>query len=207
MLIMEKMRTSLHDWIKDKSHPMTDSDKFRVLGEVIEGLAYIHSLNQVHRDLTAKNVLISPQPAATAKIADFGVAEIIDRKSTATHTGTLCYMPPEATRGHPGKYESSLDIYSFGVLMVFVLTGHLPKRQPRRKLKKIRDHSEPEVKKYLVLVERCLARSPKLRPTCDVVFTTTLIDSELNDDKDNTVLIRLIAILRNCYSVAKPIFK
>jgi len=150
----------------------------QVMREVVEGLAYIHNKSLVHRDLTAKNILISNnqhESGVLAKIADFGMAKIIansDLKSTHTACpGNPCYMPPEATMPEP-KYNSSLDIYSFGVLLVFMLTGNLPTAHPRRSLKKIQEHPQANVRRHIRLVERCLAKQPEFRPTCEVIRDT-----------------------------------
>jgi len=183
MLIMEKMHTNLHAWLMNKVEglgPMTIDDKFQVMRDVVEGLAYIHDNKHVHRDLTAKNILISNhqyESGVLAKIADFGTAKIMEESNLEdTHTacpGTHCYMPPEATVRHP-KYDFSLDVYSFGVLLVFMLTGKLPVEPaiPRQSLKKIQDHQEVDVSKLFLLVEHCLAIQPKVRPTCEVIKHT-----------------------------------
>ena len=68
----------------------------------------------------------------TAKISDLGVAKILDvspgRAAQLTQTqapGTPTFMPPEAMFSRP-KYTSKVDIFSFGVLMVHILSGEWP---------------------------------------------------------------------------------
>ena len=189
MLIMELMRTSLDKWLTEDPHgvasfeflpPFSDNLKLRILNEIVQGLAYIHNKDLVHRDLTAKNILIlmAAEPnVVIAKIADFGVAKIIANSDyTTAHTtcpGTACYMPPEAKMDQP-HYDSSLDIFSLGVVMLFMFTGELPESHPRKELRRIRDHSNPEISRKFLLIERCLSKNPKLRPASEI------IEDELN---------------------------
>ncbi len=102
--------------------------KMSILLDVSKGLLYFHSLQIIHRDLTAANVLLTNN--FHAKIADLGVSKIINvhplaaSKQTMT-PGTLGYMPPEALAETP-EYGCALDVFSFGVLMLFVLHQEYP---------------------------------------------------------------------------------
>lgn len=99
--------------------------KCSMLEDVARGLVYLHDHKPqiIHRDLTAKNVLLTS--SRLAKVTDFGNSRIVDMQpdqlsQTLTYVpGTLAYMPPEAfeTRCH---YGASLDIFSFGHLALFV---------------------------------------------------------------------------------------
>ena len=102
-----------------------------ILLEVALGLRYLHEFSPpiVHRDLSS-NVLLTT--SMTAKISDLGVAKILDvspgRAAQMTQTrvpGTPAFMPPEAMLDRP-KYTSKVDIFSFGVLVVHILTGEWP---------------------------------------------------------------------------------
>ena len=130
VLLMERLLTSLHSYLLDPTHatlPITTKASF--LRDVASGLAYLHSCTPaiIHRDLTAKNILLKNTPLNSdlrAKIADFGNSRIMDldpEASPETFTslpGTLEYMPPEA-EGGSAMYDPSLDIFSFGHLTLF----------------------------------------------------------------------------------------
>ena len=103
-----------------------------ILLDVALGLHYLHEFSPpiIHRDLSSNNVLLTT--SMTAKISDLGVAKILDvsrgRAARMTQTqapGTPTFMPPEAMLARP-KYTSKVDIFSFGVLVVHILSGEWP---------------------------------------------------------------------------------
>ena len=92
-------------------------------------LVYLHSHSPliVHRDLTARNVLLTN--TMLAKIADLGNSRIIESnalsKTLSTVPGTLVYMPPEAM-ANPPQYNEKLDIFSFGHLALYTALQDFP---------------------------------------------------------------------------------
>ena len=100
--------------------------KCSVLEDVASGLLYLHKRNPpvIHRDLTAKNILLTSHLAA--KIADMGNSHIIDMKpgrlakTLSKLPGTLVYMPPEALDDRH-SYGPPLDVFSFGHLALFTV--------------------------------------------------------------------------------------
>ena len=131
MLVMEFLPYNLHDMLVEYPKiPM--SIKVSLLKDVTRGLSYLHSRTPpiVHRDLSARNVLLNS--ALMAKIADLGTARIIDpqhlSRSLTSIPGAGVYMPPEAAQSEDAiSYSSQLDIFSFGVLLLFVVTQVFPK--------------------------------------------------------------------------------
>ena len=130
ILVMELMHSSLDDCLTrceadKKIFPL--ALKLFILQDVAGALVYLHSQDPpiLHRDLTAKNVLLTS--SMKAKVADLGVAKIMNigmSKSTQC-PGTLAYMPPEALKEHP-SYGTELDIYSYGVLGFHTFSGKWP---------------------------------------------------------------------------------
>ena len=124
-LVMERLDTNLHELLETTPNlPLTVKNS--VLLDIAQGLLYLHSQSPpiIHRDLTARNVLLNS--AMVAKIADLGVARIVnlqpDQLATMTRgPGNIVYMPPEAMGEH-AQYNSSLDIFSFGNIALFTLT-------------------------------------------------------------------------------------
>ena len=145
-LIMERLLTSLHDLLAPEPLPPSDgvtplsffsmAIKCSVLHNVACGLAYLHEQSPpiVHRDLSARNVLLDSE--MVAKIADLGVARVFQPrvKAAATMTkgpGASVYMPPEATapaasNAEMSKYDASIDVFSLGVVAVFTIGEVFP---------------------------------------------------------------------------------
>ncbi|PSN16583.1 serine/threonine protein kinase [filamentous cyanobacterium CCT1] len=84
----------------------------------------------IHRDIKPSNIMIVQDPTLgeLAKILDFGIAKLmqIDSDQTNCFMGTLAYASPEQMEGR--DLDSRSDIYSLGVMMFQMLTGHLPLR-------------------------------------------------------------------------------
>ena len=104
--------------------------KVSILTDVAKGLVYLHNHSPqiIHRDLTSRNVLLTLD--MQAKITDLGNALIIDSDTVAqtmTQTpGTAVYMPPEATQ-YQAKYDSSIDMFSYGHLALYTAIQQFPK--------------------------------------------------------------------------------
>ena len=146
-LVMERLLTSLHDLLDPETDPPPPPDapkpffplglKCSILHNAASGLAYLHERSPpiIHRDLSARNVLVSS--GMVGKIADLGMARIVPRmRAAATMTkapGAGIYMPPEALEarseeeGQRSKYDASIDVFSFGVVSMFTLCQTLPR--------------------------------------------------------------------------------
>ena len=124
ILLMEKLDDCLDNLLETVPNiPLTL--KRSMLEDVAKGLLYLHKHNPqiIHRDLTAKNVLLTS--SYVAKVTDFGNSRIVNlQPGQLAHTlsrlpGTLAYMPPEALEAS-SHYGPSLDVFSFGHLALFV---------------------------------------------------------------------------------------
>ena len=192
-LVMEQLHTNLHTYLLDSSYAHLPLDtKVFILSDIANGLAYLHNHKPavIHRDLTARNVLLSSD--RVAKISDFGNSHIIniDPKctseliSTTRVPGTVIYMPPEACSDH-AKFNTKLDIFSYGHLALFTATQVFPcsllsvydderscyRSEVERRQKYIEQLEQQlnEDHELITLIKQCLDVSPKKRPSANNV--------------------------------------
>ncbi|KAE8657838.1 hypothetical protein F3Y22_tig00116980pilonHSYRG00045 [Hibiscus syriacus] len=91
--------------------------------DVARGMACVHGLGFIHRDLKSDNLLIASDKSI--KIADFGVARIeVQTEGMTPETGTYRWMAPEMIQHRP--YTQKVDLYSFGIVLWELITGLLP---------------------------------------------------------------------------------
>ena len=99
--------------------------------DVAEGLHIAHSAGVIHRDIKPSNVLLwhsaMPGPHWRAKLADFGIAYLLDSPRMTTPgiaVGTVAYIAPEQARGETPAPPA--DIYALGIMLIEALTGARP---------------------------------------------------------------------------------
>ena len=130
-IVMERLQMSLDNLLVGVAD-IEMSLKLSVLADVSMGLHYLHTHSPpvLHRDLTARNVLLTD--CLVAKITDLGNSRILGVVSKCKSSGscdarmtrapgTLVYMAPEAT-SEVCCYGPALDIFSFGHLALYTIT-------------------------------------------------------------------------------------
>jgi serine/threonine-protein kinase len=108
--------------------PLPEAEAAGLLVRLARAAEHAHAQGVVHRDLKPSNVLFAAD--GTAKIADFGLAKILDEEGLAgTQTvaalGTPAYMSPEQAAGRAREATPAMDIWGLGVLLYECLTGQL----------------------------------------------------------------------------------
>lgn len=105
-------------------------EALEVVSKICGALEYAHSKGVVHRDIKPENILLGED--GTLKVADFGIAKILDesaRTPTLTATrqvlGSLHYLAPEHLEA-PEQVDHRVDLYALGVVFYELLTGQLP---------------------------------------------------------------------------------
>jgi eukaryotic-like serine/threonine-protein kinase len=93
--------------------------------QIGEALQEAHSHGVVHRDIKTENIMVNSKNQI--KVMDFGLAKLkgsLKLTKTSSTVGTLAYMSPEQVQG--SEVDGRSDIFSFGVVLYEMLTGHLP---------------------------------------------------------------------------------
>lgn len=110
-----------------RTGPMRPRQVARLARDLAEGLAVVHGLGIVHRDVKPSNVLLGRDPGGgprTAKLADFGIAcQIGSPRMTSPGIvlGTFTYMAPETLRD--AEPDTPIDIFALGLVLLEALTG------------------------------------------------------------------------------------
>ena len=133
VLLMELMDYSLTSFLEqpDDPPPLPFHIQVNISLDAAQALAYLHSNEVLHRDLSSNNVLLIG--SCRAKVTDFGMARAAgpNPRLTATYCpGTMGYMSPEALQ-EPPAYTTKLDIFSCGVLHIQIITRKFPDPGPR----------------------------------------------------------------------------
>lgn len=113
-------------YVRSRSDDGFDERKLRhCLGQLVEGVSFLHRIGKVHRDLKPSNILVTRD--ARLAILDFGlVTDVIGgyQLRDIEASGTPAYMSPEQSIGNP--VSAATDWYSVGVLLYQAMAGRLP---------------------------------------------------------------------------------
>ncbi|KAJ6854293.1 putative receptor-like protein kinase [Iris pallida] len=129
-LVLEFMpNLSLDKWLYSQNQCLTLLQRINIMLDVSLGLDYLHHQHPhviVHCDMKPSNILLDEN--MVAHISDFGIAKLmlIENKSTTStnNIGTVGYMGPEY--GSTGRVTIRGDVYSFGILLLELVTGKKP---------------------------------------------------------------------------------
>ena len=187
ILIMEFLPMNLTSCI-EKRGILPEEISYSILHGVALGLCCLHHQDPpiIHRDLSANNVLLTYD--MEAKISDFGVARMLNltplQVSHMTETpGTPAYMPPEVMVANP-VYDTSVDEFSFGIMMIHIFSGKWPEPQcsPIRieggKMIPVSEAQRRDVflqvlgynHPLMELILKCISNDPQQRVHVDVIL-------------------------------------
>ncbi|KAL6068594.1 Integrin [Balamuthia mandrillaris] len=172
----------------------------KIARDAARGLRYLHSLNVVHRDIAARNILVCQNYKAV--VGDFGMSRVLEKmyQTTKSNVGAIKWIAPEAFKNY--EYSKETDSFSFGVFLWELCTRQKPwddkdanyvahkvlyddERLPIRE-------NEDEVMKELL--GRCWQTDPKQRPSmeeiCDILenYYKTLKKETWEEQQENQVV-------------------
>ena len=160
VLLMELCDESLTAFLERSPGPLSYHVQLNICLDIALALVYLHSNGLIHRDLTGNNVLMIA--GTRAKITDFGMSKLATGNPRMTALtlcpGNLLYMPPEAL-DEAKSYTAKLDIFSFGVIVIQILTRQFPNPTDRfctvqASQNEEEDDEEDEVRRLVPETER-----------------------------------------------------
>ncbi|GMV99926.1 MAG: hypothetical protein AMXMBFR84_10650 [Candidatus Hydrogenedentota bacterium] len=163
--------------------PLAWRRAFHIAGQIASALAAAHEAQIIHRDIKPSNILIDGDKAY---VTDFGIAKILTADDGLTvdgsRLGTPHYMAPE--RCQNGDASASSDLYSLGVLLFQMVTGHLPfdAASSGELIQQILANPTPRVSEHVgdlpEDVERLIAwlldKDPKARPQSAIALRSAM---------------------------------
>ena len=125
LIVMPLIAGSSLDQVLAEQGRLAWPQVLEIMQALAAALTYAHEQGILHRDLKPANILLDP--TAGAQLSDFGLAKLADEAGgsvTATGgiVGTPQYIAPERL-SNPGANDPRSDIYSFGAVAYFLLTG------------------------------------------------------------------------------------
>ena len=156
-----------------ESKELDDKLKCRITTELVLGMRYIHSRNFMHRDLKPSNILLSKNNHV--RISDFGLAREEDLETSQSKgVGTLRFMAPELfveEEDGSTKYTNKVDVYSFGITLIYVVTGGYPRFNMRNAVNGVLPKLSDTIVNWVRdLIQRCLSFEPEKRPSFSEIF-------------------------------------
>ena len=166
IILTELMTTSLRAELE--KGPIEQAHITSISLDVVRALNYLHLMQPhpiIHRDISSANVLLDPIPGNQwkAKVSDYGSVNLLLELRTVG-PGSPVYAAPEASI--PAEQSPKMDIFSFGVLLIEMLTDEFPAEDARQRLLDSINHAG-----YMDLIRRCLREQREERPSANEIIT------------------------------------
>jgi hypothetical protein len=182
---------TLGQYLKKNNFNFTEQQAANMIYQIASGIKYLHNYGIVHRDLKPDNIMITePNEKGILKIMDFGLSKIVSsQEKMIDGYGTLSYVAPEVLLRAP--YNKEVDIWSLGIILYYILCGHLPFKGRKEVIiaEKIvsddlefdEDEWENRTKKVKDLISSCLKKEPEERITINEFLNHPWIKKNLKE--------------------------
>ena len=124
-IVMELIEgITLKEYMEKRGSQLSWQEALHFMTQIMQALRHAHSKGIVHRDIKPQNIMVLRD--GSVKVADFGIARLMDSQKTLTQEafGSVHYVSPEQAKGI--RVDNRSDIYSAGVVLYEMLTNQLP---------------------------------------------------------------------------------
>lgn len=181
------------------SEKVSEEEKNRIAVEIVVGMRYIHSNKIMHRDLKPLNILLSKN--RHVRITDFGLAKEEDiSTSQSKGVGTMRFMAPELFDERDTNYTNKIDVYSFGIILFFIITNKYPPFIMKNVVTGIPPKLPENITKWVSeLIISCLSVDPESRPSFTKIFEIMKENNYnmFSDSKDKKLTNKQIMMKKN----------
>ena len=116
---------TLREYLNERGGKLTNRETVHFISQILKALDHAHRNGVVHRDIKPQNIMLLDN--GQLRMMDFGIARISRAENQMTGgkaMGSVHYISPEQAKGDETDFTS--DLYSVGVMMYEMLSGHLP---------------------------------------------------------------------------------
>lgn len=174
------------------SNGLNLNERLGLFREVCSAVSFAHQNLVIHRDLKPSNILIGND--SYVKLLDFGIAKLLrsdEDQQTATQNFVFTpeYASPEQVRGE--QLTTSTDIYSLGVILYELLSGHRPYQTASKNFSEIIKavcETEPERPSSVVLRSSTISQNSTAENKPNTRTNSSISIPQLRGDLDNIIL-------------------
>jgi serine/threonine protein kinase len=199
-LVMELLEGGTISQICAK-HQFTEPEVGYAARSILDGLAYLHSLGLIHRDLKSANILLTKE--GMVKLVDFGLCVDSGNGPFCHMAGSPFWMPPEMIRNEPHSFPA--DVWSFGICIMEFANGVTPNRKSSLKAMFVAatgqpiPFTEPEKwsKNFTSFMKMSLETDPNKRADVKTLLDHPFVDQQTTQKK-------MAKMVQQCLSLPEP---
>jgi serine/threonine protein kinase len=184
-----------------KGNPLSFKQTLDYLEQICAGMSHAHKCGVIHRDIKPQNLLLS-KDRQTVKIADFGVARLMQSETPITRVGTNIYAPPEHSPAFIDTQNFSVsneitpaaDVYSLAKSAYVLITGESPRKFSNVPITDLTPLVSDKTwsSAFLRVLNKATQHNPKVRHQTVQEFWQDLVEIKLDNEQSEKEILTQI---------------